>query len=391
MQFSLADVDGPTEVGISAGALKTPDDAYRLQVYDEPTQSAAWAYDAAQTSWTENAKRLFACAAFLCVKGNWMGSYMVGRTTMYEGHAVKGTGLGPLRAPDDVTSFENKISSTLRNLKTQISTIVLATKVNYWQMNHHIGQPEVTGYVKKAIRICFKDEDLAELGNMCWIAGHWVSTKGFLKSIGVRHVVSKGAQMHFPRPSVDMKLRFNSAPAGTARYGFVNAVIKKLDGTAYPGFLPLMPQFRSCQRFCAQIHNAPAKYHLGAQYLTGRVRNVVDPVDDDFFNSVCAIVHGAFSGSTLAKAGVCAKIDDVRSDNLYAICTSVKRVFTVEAISVEKIKARLKLRSVKSCYREIEALAKLKAPDNFTTQDTAYRFDTMHIQDEPLEEDEETE
>jgi len=62
--------------------------------------------------------------------------------------------------------------------------MIAATKVNWWQCNHHLGQEGMQGYAHKTFRIKYPGQQPNACTTVVHTAGHWASTKLVLRQLG---------------------------------------------------------------------------------------------------------------------------------------------------------------------------------------------------------------
>lgn len=70
--------------------------------------------------------------------------------------------------------------------------LIVATKANFWAMNHHTGQGEAQGYAKKVLVKLFRDGVNKSAETMAHTIGHWASTIKVLTLAGVRGLKAHG-------------------------------------------------------------------------------------------------------------------------------------------------------------------------------------------------------
>lgn len=180
--------------------------------------------------------------------------------------------------PEMVTEERgNLITDALKACSvTRAATIIAATKVNWWKENHHTGQGPNSGrYITKAfIALTEKATSFpAQWKTVVHRAGHWCSTRVILAALGkpdIIQVTPLFATKHKIVATDDVRLRLESAPAGTGRLSILYAICKS--------FL-LSPVFYMCpnpddymgikSQYLAMMETSSA-HHVGGAYLTGR-------------------------------------------------------------------------------------------------------------------------
>lgn len=126
-------------------------------------------------------------------------------------------------------------------------TVAIATKANYWSMNHHTGQGAVAGYVKKVLDIFYTGNVSDQVVSAAHSLGHFTSTLHILSKVGLRNIresrsfiISNGARVKF---SDDAKLRFSAMPAGTHRLAIAYESAKRLVRSVYAMYCPGIHEF----------------------------------------------------------------------------------------------------------------------------------------------------
>lgn len=117
-----------------------------------------------------------------------------------------------------MTEEHKTIVERFVNLETMkiAATVMAATKANFWVMNHHTGQGDVQGYIKKVLDIFYKEKSSEQITS----AAHnlFASTFKCLSIYGMQ-VITLVIPVIAPQGitvvlSFDAKLRFSSMPAG---------------------------------------------------------------------------------------------------------------------------------------------------------------------------------
>ncbi|XP_011701117.1 PREDICTED: uncharacterized protein LOC105457888 isoform X2 [Wasmannia auropunctata] len=196
---------------------------------------------------------------------------------------------GDWRATNVTESFTADIIKNIASLVTVNEmkkglTIAVATKVNYWLINHHIGQGTVAGYVKKVMDIFFDGMQVSDqMITAVHSLGHFTSTLGVLSAVGMKNIRNSVAITHVEGALVslaDIKLRFESLPAGTGVDDFKN-----------------LPKIRK------NILENPARYHIEASYLTGAARADYQDIDNEkYLGRLGTFILTLHKNSTLAKS-----------------------------------------------------------------------------------------
>lgn len=204
----------------------------------------------------------------------------------------------------------------LRSAISDAIALIAATKVNWWKGNHHTGGEIARGFVARLLSI-FKVNKIDEkLTRSIWCAGHWFSTKSWLGALGVPGIADDGATRLAARLKVDdaVAKRIRSGPAGTAAFEAVYAGIIAVGSHPVVGYAaaPQLPALSIWRAAHEDIARAPAKYHIGAQYLTGAQRVAVPVVPDPVISFVYTAIRFYNRDASLLRAAV---FNNVAEDN----------------------------------------------------------------------------
>lgn len=248
MLINLPTINGEIEVGITIGVDAALPDEQKLPIVYQRNIPAPmdmikavcldFAYTQAQT---DQARRLLLngvcacldvgliCTAQALAVGDWKQTVQVPEISAERGLLLR--------------SFLN-----LEDMKRAI-TIILATKANWWLMNHHVGQGTVQGYIKKALEVFYEQRVTEDLVHAAHCLGHYASTLKVLHLAGmqgIREVVSivqtEGSGVNL---TPDAKLRFSSMPAGTHRLAVAFEAAKRLVRSSYAAYCPGVEDFET--------------------------------------------------------------------------------------------------------------------------------------------------
>lgn len=223
---------------------------------------------------------------------------------------------GKYRLLADVPAGTHTVDVGIKDV-TDAILLITASKVNWWTTNHHTGQKVTQGYFKKAADISeIPTEDAEEL-NALWQMCHWACTTTVLGALGIRGLVDhsdaaavfeytrlEGAEAVWPTGSEDVKLRISSHPAGTAHLFVAQKVSELIKGTQYARFIPreAFAGYRDLNAAVAQIRGNPARFHIGAHYLTGAARIVAPDVAPIIQRAVSAYCLTVIKGVSIANS-----------------------------------------------------------------------------------------
>lgn len=319
-RFEAFAVNGPSEFGLAVNVDPKLTTDKRLAIpppgkTDDPKQWLAMAFAYCDFSETGECRRYFDDGLYLVVLHNW-GNFAVDETgTQYmetdSDYVVRANARdGPFER--NIMPRINASSARLADITYagQIAGLVLSTKINFWQTNHHTGQGVPVGYVAKVMRSILGEGSVnnAHYAEALHRLGHYVSTLAFFKSVKPtttwRQINGWSVVANFPALAADTKLRMDAFPAGTARVGLVHNAFIRIAKTPYAGFLGGVQGLSAIKELVADIRSDPARFHVGASYLVGVPTRPMTAVDDFHVALASAFVNIAMRGTTLSKAMV---------------------------------------------------------------------------------------
>lgn len=278
VNVTLPAINGEIEAGLAVGVeAGLPEDS-KLQVISTGTKdamvkfSATWAYQKfsdtpseCRSMYTNAAAVITGCRLFAKVgelhDGDW--TY------------VRQVALGEETPPDGYLRLEEM---------RRAACIIIATKANYWLMNHHTGQGAVAGYVKKILNVYFGDAMSESMVSCAHTIGHWASTIHILTLAGIQGLK---VVTHDPRDAswgfqiaADAKLRFDSFPAGTHKLYVIYTGAKKLVRSKLAKACPGILGITELKNPYAEVSADRASHHVGGKYLTGNNRATADDGGD---------------------------------------------------------------------------------------------------------------
>ena len=172
-------------------------------------------------------------------------------------------------------------------------TLMVATKFNWYQTNHHVGQNHATSFIVKiAANTCpfmqNSEHSISESAKSAiWEIGHWVSTHLCMNLMAMRtrkriSAHPSGSPIGTANLADDMKIRWDSAPAGMAPAALLYSAMKLHHKNMLWLVAPDVDQVLDCasayQQFLNDVSLAKAtksvdprmRNHEGRMYLTGR-------------------------------------------------------------------------------------------------------------------------
>jgi len=277
----LPSINGAFEIGIAAGADPSIADNHKLvfqaddvSLHSTAVNSAVWALK----TFTGPRQGMYVTCAYCAVyfgllargDGDWLNS------------------ASPITIdPADIAAIKPHINQDRARVAL---SVMIATKINWWVMNHHTGTGSLQGYSRKvAITLLGADTTtMSDTATFMHTVGHWCSTKMVLVKLKmVPDTVIKvqtgdydGQDLHV---SMDITVRLKSLPAGTHKHGVAEGLMKRL--LVHP-----MAKYSSVIAVAGQIADSldmvrrkPYAYHIGARYLTGIDREVFNDSDAENF------------------------------------------------------------------------------------------------------------
>jgi hypothetical protein len=138
----------------------------------------------------------------------------------------------------EVVELEYLQSYTANDPIARALSVCLATKINFFQTNHHTGQGDMSSFVKKVLStlypMLFKEAELKAVQDAVHSVGHWMSTHVGLNALGMftgKHVAISPVVALIGKAATnlatDFVARADSLPAGTASYAVVHATLKE--------------------------------------------------------------------------------------------------------------------------------------------------------------------
>lgn len=222
---------------------------------------------------------MYVCAAYIAIRG---------RLCQKVGTSNDGdwdtTARDVELSDDDVKRVNGYLNDV--NIRKAL-TIIVATKANWWQMNHHVGQGEVAGYVKKVLGIYFPGVIPSAAVEMAHTVGHWCSTLAILGLAGVEGIRNTTPLQYKDTLTItlsdDAKLRFASFPAGTHRLVVAFESAKRLVKSPLAAFCPSVTEFAAIPITRNAVMEDLASHHIGASYLTGSARAAYSDTQNEMY------------------------------------------------------------------------------------------------------------
>lgn len=269
--ISLPDFNGPIVVGL--GAIKPEELKESEQLWivgndgNETTVERTLlllAKQCMEKGLSENAANLLIAGAYVAMKtGN----------ICYDGSNDVPDGKWKIvdkAMPADKVALDALVARAIQKRNIQnAETLIVATKVNWFKQNRHIGK-----YAMEAIRKVFGDRfEQSMIGYVSRI-GLWCSTRSVLRSLGVANIIRV---TDFFNVSEECKLQaapddrqsVSSGPAGTRRHAIAYELFMIMARTPILVFCPSYTEFLDLKTKISEINASPASFHTCAEYLVG--------------------------------------------------------------------------------------------------------------------------
>jgi hypothetical protein len=225
----------------------------------------------------------------------------------------------------------------------KLATLLVSTKIAWWLTNHHVGQEpgQIKSYCGKVVRLdaalTASDVDKYELRNAIWALGKYCVTIPVLRALGVGDLIDI-TDVNYPKREVplkeltfsgaeDVKLRMVARPAGTADPCTYLAIARMAGASMFSVLLPAIAKYDEIVKIEEDIKAQPARYHMGAQFLTGRARieSHRNQFTEEQKDQLAAFVYAIAPHGNLAKAEVIPSLALVQGTTVYTLITSVKK------------------------------------------------------------------
>lgn len=315
------DFNGPSETGLSAASKDAIDAKWTLKVFASITNSLRSV--APVDNVDEPVARTCAIATILVLHNKW---YMAGGIPDGNVKIMDFADAGPAAN----AKFMGKIiidktfsDGITDGDKSKATLLIASCKVNWFLTNHSVGQGNPTDFIKKVFQQTFPANVTPTVGNIkaIWIIGHFASTKAILHGLGVKNItnVKVGDEaldpVNLPKASDDFKKRLESGPAGTASVFTYKAIVKIAAESALSICLPANEDYAKIMQ--VRDVGADARYHEGAEYLTGAAKLTLFEISEEAKVHLSSFIHASNPKSSLAKAKVIKKSDEVNNTDVY--------------------------------------------------------------------------
>lgn len=207
--------------------------------------------------------------------------------------------------------------------------LLLATKVNWWRENHHVGERIFSTFMKKVLTRLFDDSaekytNNKEIKQAIWVAGHWMDTRTVITdmlSILKDHRPSS-FDLNIPHYILS---GVKSFPAGTGRYALYHSILQSIFDSPYAVAAPRDVEIQKFFDTYNSIQANPIRYHVGAADAA-----FPKPINSGKPNQrvqmVCsAYIHATAPTSHLASSPVIMPFDQIQGNMIYLRMRQIAR------------------------------------------------------------------
>lgn len=241
----------------------------------------------------------------------------------------------PMDCTDAALEYVGGVGEELRKEYVNIGAMVLAaTKINFFQTDHHVTSPELEGYALR--RMVTETCGLAALTdknvyNALRAFSYWISIKGVLSSLQVPGLKVDEPLLHnfktFPSPPAWIKntLR-NRYPAGCANCAIVKRALVALAHSVYGPLIALPKELdaKALLDLCTDIENDPLRYHVRARSMDLSISTPVQlnsswPMGDwiEFVSSILLAIGDTMFDPQLAGSSKLLALAKVKNTPLF--------------------------------------------------------------------------
>jgi hypothetical protein len=336
--------NGRFEVGISAGVDPALPEEDKLSVLMTPDAKKRAEHAAASflkgKDPTDKHVILEAACAYAVAALNWLS---------WNGNrVVDGDAVATAAEVAVVADDKKKILSIDAN---KVITLILATKANWYVMNHHVGQGAMSGFVAKVYSLWFTDYNADAFRSVAWRAGHRASTWAVLKAVGLEtpngKLYAKNAVV--PDLAADIKVRFSAAPAGTHKANVFVAAAKRLARSPLAWAVPDRANYFMVAASMGDLAD-PAN-HIGSRYLGYPDRVHHDEEYAGFLGRSGSFIMNILPKSDLARSPLLAKYTNYEdfNDSWEGLCKSYR---AASATATDKAQALIRQTTVEEMSDE---------------------------------------
>jgi hypothetical protein len=262
--------------------------------------------------------------------------------------------LGP-EAPVVVNRSIQDINTLGFHDSQKCSNILVAVKVTFWLINHHVGQTEgvIDGFIGKVAKLQNLTSEASsaqtrEVRKVIWAVGKMLSSRGVLHAVGCTSIVyHDGPNTTNPKdndfaladvlaitPSDDVTMRLDGVPSGVAATSVFLTIAKRAATSIYGVCVPPVTSLgwdADTRSYTGQVQDHmdaiaqnPARHHMGSHFLTGQPRIVLNSWNEEEITNLSAFIHAISPGSTLSKASVVLPLTEIQGNVTYTTILGVR-------------------------------------------------------------------
>ena len=170
----------------------------------------------------------------------------------------------------EIPALDYLLSYVDSEVINRVMSLIVATKINYFNTNHHTGQGAVSHFIQKVLTTLFSDignevgED--DMKNTAHRIGHWASTHvcfGILNIKTGRSVSVLPCAVWFGPEAgtlaTDFLVRSDALPAGMAAHGIVHACLSKYGMSKVLFYMPRVEEVTACAQEVEELKESVAQ------------------------------------------------------------------------------------------------------------------------------------
>ncbi|CAK9297390.1 unnamed protein product [Gordionus sp. m RMFG-2023] len=230
----------------------------------------------------EQERKILIGAAFICFSTGLICTKTVGSTIVPDGEWRK-IPYSTYRFAQITAQQQSEINNAISSYNIYVcTTLIAATKINWYKENCHTGQEEYTGYVKEVVTNLFDPATGLALRSIIDQIGQWSSTRAVLIQLGLANVCPPCPVIEVDansciKPRDDIKSLIKSNPAGTTLHFIAFEMVRLMFPTII--MCPGISDFSHLYHICSIINKHPALYHVKAEYLCEGITTLAEKIE----------------------------------------------------------------------------------------------------------------
>lgn len=207
--------------------------------------------------------------------------------------------------------------------------LLLATKVNWWRENHHVGERVFSSFMKKVLTELFDDsaEDYIndqEIKQAIWVAGHWMDTRTVVTDMLSILKDHRPSSFNLDIPQYILSA-MKSFPAGTGRYVLYHSILQSIFNSPYAVAAPRDVEIQKFLGTYESIQANPMRYHVGAAEV-GLPKPINPGNPNQRVQMVCsAYIHATAPTSHLASSHAITPFQQIQGNMIYLRMLQIAR------------------------------------------------------------------